>query len=376
MKSTIYLAVASHWSVPGVRQYASTERALAERKCVELVNELRDDMARELSGNMRDPCAPPPVQGGDWESTLRALQLTRLIDVEGGEGEANDVLFAFCERTGRDEPPLVGEGFPPTLQEIIADLVAEDDKEGDDKIGFPMVWIEEVEAITTPVEPAADLGADLALVLDMAERFANEGAIADGPSVIVEPHEDGSATFKPTDWFAAAALDKGDRTVPAEGVAEARAWLRDAGCTLSDEQPEQVAVLAAISRLRAQPPTKAEPITVAVSVSGGVLQWGGADREGVRLIVIDYDQDGTPHGELVDMAEPDDTREAYASVYEEGVEINAEAIARILEKRDERELRETRYNANQCIECGVDLDSPSAAGAEEGVCGSCIGGDE
>jgi hypothetical protein len=316
-----FLTVASHWHVPGIRQYATQDRSAAERKAAELVEELRAEWEKGDAEHDRDAHAPPPIQGSDWETTLRALQLVRLIDYAGGEGEANDYLYAFCERRCQGEPPLIGEGFTPALQDIVRDFVEADDCDAD-KIGFPMVWIETVEEI--PVENLHGTGPDLDLVLSMATRFAREGAIVDD-----EDRQPGDP-------------------LPAD-------------------------VEAAVARLRAGQP---KAITVAASISGGVLQWAGADAPGVEFIVIDYDQEGVAEGELVDMAEEDDVRPAFAAVYFENVEVNAEALDRIKEKRAERELRESRYSNNQCIECGRDLDAPSAAGAEDGVCGPCLAGDE
>lgn len=326
--SKTYLTVAAHWDTPGIRQYASTERVHAERKAAELVDELidmfADDFKDEIAASKGMLAVPPKVaQGGnDWRATLRALQLARLIEIEGGEGEANDTLYHFCcTMRAEEEPPLIGEGFTPALQDVIERFVAEDDCDAD-KIGFPMVWIEEVDA----AEPPADLSGDLETVLQLAERFAAEGAIADEP-----------------------------------GAAER--------------------ALAAIHRLRTGQPhaavSPAEPITIAVTIEGGVMQGSVASRGGVRLYVVDFDQDGVEQGQLVDMAGPDDSSEEWASVWQDNTTVDAAEVARIIAKAEERAVREHRFDNNECILCGNDLASPSAAGAEDGICGECLkGGDE
>jgi hypothetical protein len=122
-----------------------------------------------------------------------------------------------------------------------------------------------------------------------------------------------------------------------------------------------------------------QPITVAVTVSGGVLQWAGSDvdvTDRVRLIVVDFDQDGVEEGRLVDMAGPDEAREEWASVYPERICPDREEVTRIIAKQAEREEREERFDNNRCILCNCDLDDPSAAGAEDGICGPCIAGDD
>jgi hypothetical protein len=320
-----FLTVASHWHVPGIRQYATQDRAAAERKAAELVEELRAEWESGDAEHDRDAHAPPPIQGSDWETTLRALQLVRLIDYAGGEGEANDYLYAFCERRCEGEPPLIGEGFTPKLQEIVRAFVEEDDCDAD-KIGFPMVWIETVEEV--PVENLHGAGPDLDLVLSMAARFAREGAIADD-----EDREPGDP-------------------LPAD-------------------------VEAAIARLRAGmpavPPAIAEPkpVRMILSMEGGIVQ-GGWSAAPVDVTIFDDDTEGADAERVVDVPQDNgSTAEAYIGGVD--LEVNPDFVARVVPTVNEAVRRQEN---NLCLKCGCDLDAPSAAGAEDGVCGPCTKADE
>lgn len=209
-----FLTVASHWSTPGIRQYASLDRAAAEAKAAELVDELREDFHRVCTRETwRGDHVPPSVKngGGDWRATLAALQLARLINYSGGEGEANDALFEFCQGSGRAEPPLIGDCSFSAIQGIVEDFVEEDEHEPD-KIGFPMVWIEEVEdafgLLTKPPVPA-----DLGLVIEIAQRFLSEGELATATAEDRAPYE--------------AAIERLTAHPPADAVAAAVKALRD-----------------------------------------------------------------------------------------------------------------------------------------------------
>jgi hypothetical protein len=222
-----------------------------------------------------------------------------------------------------------------------------------------------------PATEALRMTPDLETVLQLAERFVAEGDIADKP----EARDAALAAIQAVRGMSAV------ESAIAQAIREQRVvWAKrqapgEMNETYEEEEADTVvAVLDDVLRSASMPAAEAA-ITVAVSMEGGVLQWGGADREGVKLIVIDYDQDGTPCHEIVNMAQPGERAE-WACVREENVEINAEAIAHIVEKRAELELREARYAAGECIECGNDLSAPSAAGAEDGVCGECLGSGE
>lgn len=138
------------------------------------------------------------------------------------------------------------------------------------------------------IPEGAAVSGDLDLVLELAERFLSEGELAD------------------------------------EG-AEARA-------------PYE----AAIERLRAGyvPEPSVQPIDVVVTISGGVMQASFMSRPGVRLYVVDYDQDGVDESELVDMAEPDEPREMLANVYEDGISHDADWVKFVLAKAEELRAKE------------------------------------
>lgn len=404
--SKTYLTVASHWDTPGIRQYASTERVHAERKAAELVDELidmfADDFKDEIAASKGMLAVPPKVAegGNDWEATLRALQLARLIENTGGEGEANDALYHFCcTMRAEEEPPLIGEGFPPALQDVIERFVAEDDCDPD-KIGFPMVWIEEVDA----AEPEAEV-ADAAHAQEIERQEIASGAYGDGPfkrglARDAAPADEAKPewtvgefgpAFVPGSAVNSSSLTLGDiLSVCGFASSHVNDWIEDAPnngieANGGGDVERAAAAAALIEKVEllaplmfAQPSVAvdpAEPITIAVTIEGGVMQGSVASGEGVRLYVVDFDQDGVEQGRLVDMAGPYDTREEWASVWQDNTTVDAAEVARIIAKAEEGALREQRFNNNECLSCGTDLDSPSAAGAEDGICGECCSAD-
>lgn len=336
-----YLTVASHWSTPGIRQYASTDRPAAERKAAELVDELREDWAKWASRS-RDADVPPAVAdgGGDWEATLRALQLSRLIDYFGGEGEANDALYDFCQRKGEGEPPLIGEGFTVQLQEIIGEFVAEDDCDPD-KMGFPMVWIEEVEPAQPPAETAP------------ADNSAIGFALRNAQGVISSLlHQVGQmqGMFSDEDGTIQEAVDAGEAA-----EVEIQNALEALGLGLG--------VGARSKRPR-----------VAVVLSGGCLQAAIADAP-AEVIIVDYDVDGADTT-LNPKLEQDGGKDEPANVWIETAQVHSAWLDMVEAAKAGADEKERRYKAGDCIRCGNDLDSPSACPTEDGICGECLGGDD
>lgn len=208
--------------------------------------------------------------------------------------------------------------------------------------------------------PETGSAADLALVLALAERFVAEGATADEADVIVDMHEDGSATLTAQfDWSSRLAMEAEEIDVPAEELAAKLESLRTSGFSLSIDLPTAEEAQAAIARLRASPPANvvaqaiqalkngvgalqaldhqvgqmrgmfddedetiqdavdsgeeaqdalnnaihaletgdAKPIRVLVAIDGGLVQGGCADVP-VELITLDYDCEGADDDEV------------------------------------------------------------------------------
>lgn len=259
--SKTFLAVASHWSEPGIRQYASTDRASAERKCAELVNDLISDWTAwsNSAGTIADEL-PTAAVNGDWQGPLAALQLARLVAYHCGEGEAYDALASFGDYHSfefPDGPPELDD-FTPELQRWVAGYVADDDTNAPDaKIGFPMVWIEEVETLDAPAEPVAGI------------------TLGDMLSVI------GWADEHTSDWFDDEGLEAEDRAIAGEA------------CNL-------------VARVRAAVLAETAPAapTIVVDVTGGIVQGAFADST-VHLIVVDFDTDGVDDEDIHLVEEPD-----------------------------------------------------------------------
>ncbi|MES2903300.1 MAG: hypothetical protein V4696_03865 [Pseudomonadota bacterium] len=150
--SKTYLTVASHWSVPGIRQLASHTSDCADVNAISFVNDLLPDLRDWLRDDEEALAFVPSLTlhaGDDWRRVVAEMQFARLVGYDDGVDEAVARLQRHVEGSFSLQPFALPFNLDDeAARAALEDFVAEDDRYlPDSKIDFPMVWIEQVETV-------------------------------------------------------------------------------------------------------------------------------------------------------------------------------------------------------------------------------------
>lgn len=105
-----------------------------------------------------------------------------------------------------------------------------------------------------------------------------------------------------------------------------------------------------------------DPVRIAIIMDGGNIQAVLTAGVPVEYVTVDYDVDGSSDDETREVPQGDGTTER-AFVHANAADSDGPFVVRAFELAADN---------NRCTRCGADLDNPSAAGAEDGICGECI----
>jgi hypothetical protein len=260
-----FIVRAAHWSNPGIRAAVAVTREAANIAAAgfvdDLVADFRDYAARSGDdGGALDYAPSLPASPSTWSRSLTVLQLARLIDYEGGEGEANDVLFSAPLEGVPDYAPLISIPLLDATLEAMDTYAQEDEDENG--VGFPQVWIEETDLVDSPA-PAPIAALTTALRHASGALSACEHQIGQMSGMF--PDEDGT--------------------------------IQDAVDAADDSREEIEAVLAGLP---------AKPIRILIALDGGLVQ-GGCSDVPVDVTIVDYDVEGADEADLTDVPQDDGT---------------------------------------------------------------------
>lgn len=380
-----FLVVATHPDVPNVRQTLCADSGAANRQAIDFVNDLVRGYfdAPDVSEEIAEIVGFPLDYNGEWRWKLRAVQWARMVEIDGDAGTAGETLVRWTQERCDDTSiePLTeydAQSFSPLTNPEHArafDAFVADCRGRPDELGFPHVWIETPAVRSDPAvePPAAIAGLALGDVLS---------AVGYGDSFTTHWIEDVGQDDVDREEAAKACelIERVEKALPphfaavAELVAACTALLDEYRGNVPDRlEPAVARVSSALLPLGAvEDAAPAKQPRVAVVVSGGVLQSAIADVP-FDVIVVDYDV-GQGDG-IFPMIEQEADKPEPASVWVETATVQPDWLDMVAEASETAGEKVRRSQNNECVECGADLDSPSSAGVEDGVCGPCIAGD-
>lgn len=339
----VFVIRAWHHAVSGVRTAVCLDRNSADQAAAGIVNELLEDWWKDEERAVADArVEKTPAVANTWRDRLLSLQLARLVEYHNDA----DAAVAILRDHGLGEDADLSVGLD-ALREPMTSLL--DDDYGDaDGMGFMDVTVQETDLLEFGNAPSPTLG-DLLSVVGWAKQFADDWIETAGEDTddverqkaaaaadLVDRVEDALPAF----WAMLGGLETpmanalGAMRAAEEQIEQMRGMFDDDDDTIqaaADALDEAGADLSGIlKRIRAAEPLPAAPKpTIVVTLSGGCIIGSISNVEdAARILVVDYDQDGTPDDETVDMSR-DATSEKRASVWLDFPALDADWVAHV-----------------------------------------------